>query len=101
MEKEKSPIKQLDDLKKELCTWFKGVYEGGVSVNKLYDKGRIIKKKIGKISFNIYDLAFMNLPIFSDLKESLEFIDELHDSETRKYHSKHLEVIYYHMRRLS
>lgn len=88
--------KYIQARQKTLSLWFKMVYKGKASVEKLYEKGKAIEEKIQAI----YPY-FENINNFSDLKEALDFIDCLHDSSARSYHSKHKEEIYYYMRRLS
>ncbi len=75
---------------------FSMAYKGRLSMQKLYEKGMELEEETTHIYPNFWDDKG-----FSELKDAFEFIDELHDSTTKHYHSKNREQIYYHMRQLS
>jgi len=87
----------ISAIQKKLALWFRMVYEGKATLEKLYEKGKAIEDEINKTNHP-------NLLIddnFADLREALDFIDELHDPSVREYLSGKKEQIYYYMRRLS
>lgn len=87
---------EIESLQKKLSQLFKHAYENRASISLLYEKGKTIEDRIHDICPD-----FNSLENFVELKEALTFIDQLHDSSTRRYHSSNKEQIYYYMRRLS
>lgn len=90
--------KKISNLQEELGRFFKGTYNGRFHIDKLYDKGQEYSERLREID---PDFFWEDRKEFSDLKDALEFLERLHDRETRAYHSRKKEVIYYHMIRLS
>lgn len=76
-----------------LKTLLRGVYQGRVDFNTLYEKGLEISHSLER------DVG--ELPIPESLREAIDFIDQLHDSDTRTCVAKNPGEIYYHLRRLS
>ena len=79
----------------QLRILFNATYSGRADVDFLYKKGLEIKERLE----NAVD-DFWGLDNLVDLKDALEFIDGLHDEETRMYNQRNKEQIYYHLVRL-
>lgn len=91
--------RRVQEIKKsatQLRILFNATYSGRADVDFLYKKGFELKEQLERA---VND--FWELDNFVDLKDTLEFIGELHDEETRTYHQKNKEQIYYYLVRLN
>lgn len=75
---------------------FNSVHQGRRDTEFLYNKGIELKSKLEE------EVGVLpESEEFEDLKEAFEFIGDLHDEDTRRYHQGNKERVYYHLRRLS
>jgi len=87
--------KQLDTValtKIKLKILFRAAYHGRITLDYLYEKG---SKIINGLEHSVKD---SHMP--EEITEASTFIEELHDSSTRRYNEQNREVLYYHLRRL-
>lgn len=84
----------LDTLQKQLMLWVKYTYEGRVPLNKLYEKGEEIRRKIEGL--DVEGLGGSNSAVLTD---AFEFISQLHDSSVNAESLR--GPLYYHMVQLA
>jgi hypothetical protein len=81
---------------KPLHAWFKGLFEGRVTIDVFYEKGLKLKETIEGAG-----IPSAGESRYQDVQEALDFIDSLHDQEAREYNQRNREQVYYYMRQLS
>lgn len=88
----------VEGVRTKMKILFDAAYNGRINLESLYKKGKEIKEDLYKKNFLLNLLRVANNEILDD---AFGFIEELHDSSSRKHNSENKGEIYYHLRRLS